>query len=194
MYAHGRTWVYMGVHGRTWAYIVRPQKSVGILFVGVHVRPCTPMGVHLCGRTNFLSVYNVRPCTPTKKNVYAHKNFTNKQNLVKDMKIPIKYHFLSIKKYQGCGLRIRAATSLRTSKSKWAKWPQFLSHFFYENTAMLLPTRYDFTINETFQMRYCMKIYIKGHHTPLVYTHFWFFSSQKKFQGIGNFLNKSTRW
>ena len=159
-----------------------------------HVHPCTPMGVHLCGGTNFLSVYNVRPCTPTKKNVYAHKNFTNKQNLVKDMKIPIKYHFLSVKKYQGCGLRIRAATSLRTSKSKWAKWPQFLSHFFYENTAMLLPTRYDFTINETFQMRYCMKIYIKGHHTPLVYTHFWFFSSQKKFQGIGNFLNKSTRW
>ena len=91
-------------------------------------------------------------------------------------------------------LRIRAATSLRTSKSKWAKWPQFLSHFFYENTAMLLPTRYDFTINETFQMRYCMKIYIKGHHTPLVYAHFCFFSSQKKFQGIGNFLNKSTRW
>ena len=54
----------MGVHGRTWAYIVRPQKNVGIFFVGVHVRPCTPMGVQLCGRTNFLWAYNVRPCTP----------------------------------------------------------------------------------------------------------------------------------
>ena len=181
----------MGVH-------VRPQKRSQHFFVGVQ---CTPMYTHvrpwayICvGVQIFYQCTMYAHVRPQKKNVYAHKNFTNKQNLVKDMKIPIKYHFLSIKKYQGCGLRIRAATSLRTSKSKWAKWPQFLSHFFYENTAMLLPTRYDFTINETFQMRYCMKIYIKGHHTPLVYTHFWFFSSQKKFQGIGNFLNKSTRW
>ena len=173
------------------------KKNPNNFLWAYNVRPCTPMYAH--GRT-FVWAYKFSisvQCTPMyahKKKVYAHKNFTNKQNLVKDMKIPIKYHFLSIKKYQGCGLRIRAATSLRISKSKWAKWPQFLSHFFYENTAMLLPTRYDFTINETFQMRYCMKIYIKGHHTPLVYTHFWFFSSQKKFQGIGNFLNKSTRW
>ena len=32
--------------------------------MGVHVRPCTPMGVQLCGRTNLLWAYNVRPCTP----------------------------------------------------------------------------------------------------------------------------------
>ena len=66
LYAHTnvRPWAYMGVHGRTWAYIVRPQKIVRIFFVGVHVRPCTPMGVQLCGRTNFLWAYNVRPCTP----------------------------------------------------------------------------------------------------------------------------------
>ena len=53
-------------------------------------------------------------------------------------------------KYQGYGLRIRAATTLRTSKFKWVY--QFLSHSFHENTAMLLPTRYVFNINETFQM------------------------------------------
>ena len=98
----------MGVHGRTlYAHkkFVRPHnctpyahKKIPTIFCGrtmyAHVHPYTPMGVHLCGRTNFLSVYNVRL---QKKNVYAHKNFTNKQNLVKDMKIPIKYHFLSIK-------------------------------------------------------------------------------------------------
>ena len=78
----------MGVHGRTlYAHkkFVRPHN-------------CTPMGVHLYGRTNFLWVYNVRPCTPMKKNVYAHKKFTNKQNLVKDMQIPIKNHFFIYEK------------------------------------------------------------------------------------------------
>ena len=106
----------MGVHGRT----CTPTNKIPTIFCGrtmyAHVRPCTPMYAH--GRT-FVWAYKFSisvQCTP----MYAHKNFTNKQNLVKDMKIPIKYHFLSIKKYQGCGLRIRAATSLRTSKSKWA--------------------------------------------------------------------------
>jgi hypothetical protein len=73
MYAHGRTFV--------WAY----KFSMDVQFTPMyaHVHPCTPMGVHLYGRTNFLWAYNVRPCTPMKKNVYAHKKFTNKQNLVK---------------------------------------------------------------------------------------------------------------
>ena len=31
------------------------------------------------------------------------------------------------------------------------------------HAATLLPTRYVLTINETFQMRYCMKFYLKGH-------------------------------
>ena len=53
----GRTWAHMGLH-------CTPTKSCWDFFVGVHVRPCTPMGVQLCGRTNFLWAYNVRPCTP----------------------------------------------------------------------------------------------------------------------------------
>ena len=45
---------FVGVYGRTLytdRKFVRPHK-------------CTPMGVQLCGRTNFLWAYNVRPCTP----------------------------------------------------------------------------------------------------------------------------------
>ena len=33
----------------------------------------------------------------------------------------------------------------------------------YKSANRLLPTRYVFTIYETFQMRYCMKFYLKGH-------------------------------
>ena len=47
----------MGVH-------YTPTKNCWDFFVGLHVCPCTPMGVQLCGRTNFLWAYNVRPCTP----------------------------------------------------------------------------------------------------------------------------------
>ena len=32
-----------------------------------------------------------------------------------------------------------------------------------KSTATLLPTRYVLSINETFQMRYCMKFYLKGY-------------------------------
>ena len=33
------------------------------------------------------------------------------------------------------------------------------------HAATLLPIRYILTINETFQMRYCMKFYLKEHQT-----------------------------
>ena len=50
------------------------------------------MGVQIFyGRTMYA---HVRP----QKNVYARKKFTNKQNLVKDMQIPIKNHFFIYEK------------------------------------------------------------------------------------------------
>ena len=36
-------------------------------------------------------------------------------------------------------------------------------YLLHKITATLLPTRYVFTINETLQMRYCMKFYLKEH-------------------------------
>ena len=46
----------------------------------------------------------------------------------------------------------------------WSKMSTFqLSFILYKSTVMLLPTRYVFTIDETFQMRCCMKFYLKGH-------------------------------
>ena len=33
----------------------------------------------------------------------------------------------------------------------------------HKSANTLLPTRHVFKINETFQMRYCMKFYLKGH-------------------------------
>ena len=35
----------------------------------------------------------------------------------------------------------------------------------HKSANMLLPTRYVFTIYETFQMSYCMKFYLKGHQS-----------------------------
>ena len=42
----------------------------------------------------------------------------------------------------------------------------------HKNTNKPLPIRYIFTINETFQMRYCMKFYLKGHQ-KYNWSNFW---------------------
>ena len=63
-----------------------------------------PMYTHvLHGRTfvwadKFFMGIQYTPIYAHKKNVYAHKKFTNKQNLVKDMQIPIKNHFFIYEK------------------------------------------------------------------------------------------------
>ena len=48
--------------------------------------------------------------------------------------------------------------------SVWSKMVTFqLSFWLRKNSATLLPTRYVLTIDDTFKMRYCMKLYLKGH-------------------------------
>ena len=38
-----------------------------------------------------------------------------------------------------------------------------MSFLLYKSTATLLHTRYVLAINKTFQLRYCMNFYLKGH-------------------------------
>ena len=48
--------------------------------------------------------------------------------------------------------------------SVWSKMGTFqMSFWLCKSTATLLQTIYVFTINKTFEMKYCMKFYLKGH-------------------------------
>ena len=78
--------------------------------------------------------------------------------------------------------------------SLWYKTGCFqMSFFLCKSTARSLPTRYVSAINETFQMRYCMKFnfkrqYFYGGRVTLSTQEFcqWFFTSWMKFS---NFVN-----
>ena len=53
---------------------------------------------------------------------------------------------------------------IQTNCSVWSKMGTFqMSFLLCKSTATLLSTWYVLAINKTFQMRYCMKLYLKGH-------------------------------
>ena len=53
---------------------------------------------------------------------------------------------------------------IRTNCSVWSKIGTFeMSFLLGKSTAMIMPTRYLLVIYDTFQLRYCMKFYLKGH-------------------------------